>query len=335
MSSVFFLGATGYVGGAFLVALKSAYPDSRITALVRSEEKGAAVKAAGAQQIIVGSHEEHEKIRAASAEADVVVNAADSDYLPLTSAIIAGLKERAKKGGKKPLLFHTSGTGVIYVGTEGKFVAAAEKVWNDSKEEDVKAIDASQPHRNVDLELFKTDKEGIISCYIMCPPTIYGTGKGPVNRISIQVPGMIRAALRRKQAVYVGEGTNKWNNVHIDDLMDLYLIVFKLATSGEDPETSPYAKFYFASAAEHTWGDVARDIAPLLYKRGLVKNQEAISVPASEDRELTMLTATNSRSVSERSFALGWKPKSRSLKETLEEDVDAVIKHGATAGHSH
>ncbi|TDL24605.1 NAD(P)-binding protein [Rickenella mellea] len=335
MSSVFFLGATGYIGGAFLVALKSAYPDLRITALVRSVEKGAAVKAAGVQHIIVGSHEEAEKISAASAEADIVINTADAGNLPLTRAIIAGLKERAKKGGKKPLLFHTGGAYVVYAGFEGKFTPAAEKVWNDNKEEDIEAIDASQPRRNVDLELFKADEEGTISCYIICPPVIYGVGKGPVNQISMPVPGMIRVALRKRQTVYVGEGTNKWSNVHIDDLMDLYLIVFKLATSGRDPATSPYAKFYFASAGEHAWGDVAKDIAPLLHKRGLVDNDKAVSVPLMEDIRLTKLTASNSRSVPDRGFALGWKPMAKSLKETLEEDIDAVVELEATAGYSH
>ncbi|TDL24606.1 NAD(P)-binding protein [Rickenella mellea] len=321
MTSVFFLGATGYIGGAVLVALKSVHPELEITALVRSQEKATAVQRAGAAKVIIGSHDEVEKIQSKSAESDIVVNAADADDLPLTIAIIAGLKERAKLG-LKPILLHTSGTGVVSVNTKGGFTPDAEKIWNDNKEDDIRSISPSQPHREIDLEIFKADEEGIISAYIIAPSTIYGVGSGPVNKTSQQIPKMIRVAVERKQTVYAGEGTNKWNNVHIHDLTDLYDLVFNLAISGKDTAKSPFEKFYFGSVGEHTWGEVARDIAPLLHKRGLVNSDQAISVPVSEKPGVT---ATTSRSVSERGFALGWKPKSKSYKESLGEDVEMTI----------
>lgn len=39
-----------------------------------------------------------------------------------------------------------------------------------------------------------------------------------------------------------------------------------------------------------------------------------------------MYSAHNSRSYAERSFNLGWKPSRPSLVDTLEEDVDEVLK---------
>lgn len=74
--------------------------------------------------------------------------------------------------------------------------------------------------------------------------------------------------------------------VHIDDLVDLYLLVFKLASSGSDKNTA-YGKFYFGSADEHVWGDVARDIAPLLYEKGLVNNADAQSVSKKDEPRVT------------------------------------------------
>ena len=72
----------------------------------------------------------------------------------------------------------------------------------------------------------------------------------------------------------------------------------------------------------HSWGGVAKALAPILFKKGVVDNDTAISAPVSE---LPPATTTNSRTVSNRGFKDGWKPNRPSLEETLEEDVDAVL----------
>lgn len=59
--------------------------------------------------------------------------------------------------------------------------------------------------------------------HIVFPSCVYGivkngfTEAGLQNPISIQVPGLIRAAIDRKQGGMVGLGKNMWPNVHIDD----------------------------------------------------------------------------------------------------------------------
>jgi len=113
-------------------------------------------------------------------------------------------------------------------------------------------------------------------------------------------------------------------NVHINDLSNLYLLILDLALSGKDSNKA-FGKFYFGSVGEHAWGDVAKALAPLLYDRGVVDNAQAVSI--SWDDTLRY-TATNSRSVSNRGFALGWKPIAKSLEGTLEEDVDATLNQG-------
>ena len=86
-------------------------------------------------EVILGSHEQLDKIRTIASTVDVVLNAADSDDLPLTKAIIAGL--RIRSGSSKatwmsplPILIHTSGTGVIADKAKGSFTDEAKKVWN-------------------------------------------------------------------------------------------------------------------------------------------------------------------------------------------------------------
>jgi len=81
--------------------------------------------------VIQGSHDDLDKIKSLASEADIVMNCADADDLPLTMAILSGLRERANKGSKG-ILLHTSGTGVVSDTAEGEFVPSAHKIWNVS-----------------------------------------------------------------------------------------------------------------------------------------------------------------------------------------------------------
>lgn len=80
--------------------------------------------------VVHGSHDDLEKIQNLAAQADIVVNAADADDLPLTKAILEGLKARSVTATFKPILIHTSGTGVISDQAEGEFIPSGQKIWN-------------------------------------------------------------------------------------------------------------------------------------------------------------------------------------------------------------
>lgn len=58
---------------------------------------------------------------------------------------------------------------------------------------------------------------------ILFPPIIFGTGNGPVNQRSIQVPSLARAALLQHVGLYLGRGLSRWGIVHIADLADLFV----------------------------------------------------------------------------------------------------------------
>lgn len=152
--SILLLGSTGYIGGALLVSLKELYPSISITVLARPTSLKPpspyphaqpslhdALLSSGASQIIPGSHSDTSLVETLSTHVDVVINAADSDDLPLTEAILRGLERRAIgiKDGKvvdagieKPILIHTSGTGLLTDELSGEFTPYAEKVWNVS-----------------------------------------------------------------------------------------------------------------------------------------------------------------------------------------------------------
>ncbi|PVF99350.1 NAD(P)-binding protein [Serendipita vermifera] len=320
MPTIFVLGATGYIGGSVLVGYKRAFPDYGFVALVRNEKNFAAVEALGVK-VVKGSHSDVDIVEEQASKADIVLNAADADDLELTKAVLRGIKRSS--AGKTPILVHTSGTALVTKESDGKF-RAQDKVWNDNDVEDIRSIPEDAPHRKIDLAIFEADTEGYVSAYIIAPSTIYDTGNGPVNRLSQQVPVMIKEALAQKQAAYVGDGTNEWNHVHIEDLVDLYVLVLKLATSELEPAaaTDCYTRFFWGSVGTHKWGDIAREIGKILHAKGTVGTPEAKSIPP---RPELAAVSTNSRTVAERSLKNGWQPKGRSLVESLPDTVDQVL----------
>jgi len=275
-----------------------------------------------------------ELVEKVASEHDIVVNCADADDLPLADAIIKGLLIRAarKDGTRKPIYIHTSGTGVVADDSFGVF--ADLKIYDDSKEEDIRSIGPKQPHRNVDLQIFAAGEQGDIDTYIIAPSTIYGTGRGPVRKISQQVNGIIRLALKAKQVLQIGPGTGEWNNVHIDDLADLYVLILDDALVSGDPSENPskaasaYGRFFWGSVGTHVWGEISKKLAVLLHKMGLVTTDEVKSVTIQEQPGL-LYCSNNSRTVATRGpRVLGWKPSAKSLEDTLEEEIDLTVAEG-------
>lgn len=202
-----------------------------------------------------------------------------------------------------------------------------------------------------------TGEKGSFDTYIIAPSTIYGKGRGPVrisesihehNRIPIlsdahhyfwsvsqQVNNLIRYALKDREVVQIGPGTGEWNNVHVEDLMDLYVLVLdqalksaSTASSNLEKPVSGYSRFFWGSVGTHSWGEVSRGLAVHLYKRGLLDTDQVKSVTIDERPQLKTM-ANNSRTVANRGFKqLGWKPSRRSLMDSLDEEIELTLSQG-------
>ena len=98
-------------------------------------------------------------------------------------------------------------------------------------------------------------------------PLIYGLGTGYFNRLSIQVPSMIRAALKTKQAEVIGDGKGVWDHVHVEDLALLYEISVVKILAGE--LGSGEKGVYFSENGQHTWREVAEGVADALRAQGV------------------------------------------------------------------
>lgn len=96
------------------------------------------------------SHEDLSLIENASAEVDIVINAATSDDLELTKAINKGLAKGKSVHGKQGVLVHISGTQLIESKPTGKLEDVPK--YNDLDVEQIKSIPDTALHRLIDLE---------------------------------------------------------------------------------------------------------------------------------------------------------------------------------------
>lgn len=85
----------------------------------------------------------------------------------------------------------------------------------------------------------------------MCPPTIYGTGRGEGNTRSIQLPDLAKGFLQKGHGFQVGVGESYWTNVHVRDLSKIYLKLVEDAASGGKGATWGAEGYYFAEGGEH------------------------------------------------------------------------------------
>ncbi|KAH9970093.1 hypothetical protein BGW80DRAFT_1461534 [Lactifluus volemus] len=208
--TVFYLGATGYIGGAVLVDLLKSYPNLQVTELVRNPAHVEPVSELGVK-VVQGSF-------------------TNSHKAELTTAILAGQKARVVEDGKPPaILYHTSGVAVFLDGTtEGKHDPNG-KVWNDNDEADIRAITPQRVHGVVD------DSAGS-GCWLyrilyhvprgMRGP-VHGTGPSSLSPLEVRCAAPSRVN-------YVGEGSNLLYTLRLDDLVDLYRRVFGRILSRED-----------------------------------------------------------------------------------------------------
>ncbi|KAH9481425.1 Oxidase ucsJ [Psilocybe cubensis] len=313
---ILFTGATGYIGGSVLSRFLR-HPDFgsfTITTLVRSPEKAEKLKALGFNAV-TGSHDDVELMESLAADHDFVIATADADNYEAAIATLNGLKRRHEKTGTTPILIHTSGTGVLTDSAGGNF--AGETVYDDANPDQIETLPDTQLHRNVDLEILRADKEGYLKSYIILPSTIWGiaTGilveKGIQNPHSIQVPALIRASLDRGRAGMVGAGKNLWPDVNIEEVADLYIVLFNAIRS--NPSTTGHGRegIYFGESGEHSLYEVCKAIGQAMVALGKSDNPEPTTFTKEElDKYFqgSDYLGTNSRCRANRSRSIGWNP---------------------------
>ncbi|KAH8799733.1 hypothetical protein F5884DRAFT_115827 [Xylogone sp. PMI_703] len=333
MVKIFALGVTGYIGGDALYAIAQAHPDYEITALVRNSDKAALVtKEYPGIRIVQGDLDNDTIITEEAAKADIVCHFADADHPGAAKAIVQGLLKAPTIG----YYIHTSGTGILVIDDieSNSYGAPSEKIYDDyDGVSEVTSLRDSAWHREVDKIVLHAGTEHFshIKTAIVCPPTIYGPGRGPGNQRSHQAYELSRATLTRGRGFTVNAGLAKWCEVHVHDLSDLYVRLVEEAVKGGGRATWGSDGYYFAENGEFVWGDIAKEVAEVAYKKGMIKTPEIDQVSVEEANTFSpsgaALWGTNSRSRAIRGRKLlGWNPTGKSLREELPGIVELEAK---------
>jgi nucleoside-diphosphate-sugar epimerase len=212
--------------------------------------------------------------------------------------------------------------------------------WDGIKE--VTSIPDSALHRPVDklvLRMSSANSEAIRTA-IVCPPCIYGPGRGPDNQRSLQVYEAAKTILKRRQAFLPLKGENVWHEVHVHDLSDVFVLLGEAAANGGGKATWNDDGYYFAESGSFKWKSIFQDLAKVARQKGLIDSEYTSSLSADELTQLhpysVYIWASNSRGKAIRAKKLlGWQPHGKPLKEELPDIVEGEARAlGLIEGHA-
>ncbi len=145
-----------------------------------------------------------------------------------------------------------------------------------------------------------------IRSIVICPSMIYGPGRG-LQPNSDQIPKLMALSKQLGAGVYFGKGLNRYSNVHIDDLVDLYVLAL---------EKAPGGSFFFAENGDASFKEIAEMIGRSLGLAGKITSlsvEDLIRQYGDAGRygitSNSLVSAVNAR-------RLGWSPKAPSLSST-------------------
>lgn len=289
---VFLTGATGYIGGS--VAERLIASGHQVVGLVRSAEKAILLKDRGVESVL-GTLDDSEIITNAAQAADAVIHAASADHAGAVLTLIAALERSGKT------LICTTGSGIAADSAAGEY-ATSVVLTEDSYFEPV-------PFRRPRVAMNRLVREAAVDkgirSVIICPSMIYGKGRG-LQPDSDQLPKLIALSKQVGAGVYFGKGLNRYSNVHIDDLVDLYLLAL---------EKAPGGSFFFAENGHASFKEIAEMISRSLGLGGKTVSLSIEDVVRQYGDAGRYGVTSNSLVSAVNARRLGWSPKAPSLPE--------------------
>ncbi|KAJ4346654.1 uncharacterized protein N0V89_010585 [Didymosphaeria variabile] len=218
-----------------------------------------------------------------------------------------------------------------------------------------KQLADSYPVRKTDVTVIEqAQSQGVIS-FIVIPCLTHGKGTGAWNKLSVNIPIVINASIKRKEVRRFADNI-KVSYVHISDLTALYGRIVEKILQGEEPPSGSEG-YYFSTSYQISSHHFADQLAAALHARGLVSSPkpevwpsaeaaaEALGVPAKFVEYLwnsgcvihsPQLSQANSIRDDAPSTGIGsgpkigWKPKWDEEKffRHIDDEVDAVLELG-------
>ncbi len=293
--NVFITGAAGYIGGSVAVTLIKA--GHKVAGLVRNEARAREVEPFGIEPVI-GDLGNSEVLERAADASDAVINIANSDNRDVVDVFLNTMQ------GSSKTFVQSSGTSIVADLADGEYPG---KIYEETTPVDPLPLRAGRVALN-DAVLAASNEK--LRTMVICPSLIYGIGLG-ASADSMQVPWMIDLAKKHGVGRHIGPGENIWSNVHINDLVDLYLRAL---------EKAPGGAFYYAENGENSMRELAEAVSRMLGYGGRTQSmsvEDAVAEWGEGGARYTMGSNSRVRAVRARQ-ELGWSPSALSLLDEVE-----------------
>ncbi|RYP04920.1 hypothetical protein DL764_004132 [Monosporascus ibericus] len=329
-------GASGYIGGQVLRELTRGHPECSTTVFIRDNETAAHISGAFPKvRTVVGHLDDAELLEREASQASVVLHLAANKHMKSVESIHCGLtKRQSPEPAYWIQISGASGLAAPELASPSFAPGSASSVIHDDLTgiEDIRALVRAYPSRAVDNYLLDVAAQTpSIKTALVWPPVVYGAGEGPVNQRSIQVPTLARATLERGHPVKVGEGLNRWGNIHVRDLGRLICSLVDEALRGNQrQELWGENGIYLPVAGEMSFVELSERIGRAAREQKLISSEQIEALePSSADTVLphaTVLYGTNARGKAGRaSQLLGWSPH----EEPLETEIPKAVAEEA------
>ncbi|PYI03964.1 hypothetical protein BO78DRAFT_321520, partial [Aspergillus sclerotiicarbonarius CBS 121057] len=208
---------------------------------------------------------------------DIIIHTATSIDSQVALNLITALQKRRETSKKKTYLVHTTGLSAFDENTGWPFgeVKDTDRVFDlEQQSKDSYIV------RQVDVFVTEQAKAAGVTSLIVAPPTLYGRGSGTWNKLSPQIPGLVRASITHQKAHKFAQN-REVVLTHISDLTGFYA---RLVEAILREEIIPVGEegYYFIVSNSISWWDIVDRLAVALHARGMVAEPIATVWPSDE-----------------------------------------------------
>lgn len=286
--TVLITGANGYIGQALCSRLQAA--GHSVRGLVRSNVAADALRARGVDPVL-GDLDRADTLAAAVQDIEVVIDTASADHADSARLFLDQLE------GSGRTYIRTSGTGVYTDLAHGDL---NPRVFTETTDHTPAEVVATR--YATDQAVMRAADRGIRTVVIR-PSMIYGDGA------SEQLPLLIRQAVSSGRSLYVGKGENRWGNVFLADLVEVY----RLAV-----ENAPAGSVYNVAGGEASMREIASAVATLVGLDAAMSCDPPAAYAAFGQRWVDVALSSNSRvDAAKAREELGWDPKGPGILDEL------------------
>src|SRR5712664_4720433 len=310
-------GATGFIGGA--VARKLLQQGHQVLAMSQTEDAFAKLRAAGMTPV-VGDFANPAGLTAPAAQVDAIVSLASIGQIEGTSESFAKDRDavavmiEAAGDARKPFIF-TSGSAIFGVFTKGE---ASPTSFHEDHPVPLPASVFAPPRAEIPQPLIdgfggsiapraETERAVLnaagVRGVVIRPGLVYGEGRG------YDLPNLIALTKTHGSAPHLGVGGVRQGYIHLDDLVELYVLAL---------ERAPAGTMLHGVTDEIALGDLAVAVSRLVGARGRTESLSLMEMYSRGGGRGVSLSVNKRLASGKTRKVLNWTPSRYDILEDVE-----------------